>query len=618
MEISEDKKRILAEIEVGTAVIIEGEAGTGKTVMGVLCGQKLLNSVLSWQKVLYLTFSKLAKRQINECVDKMTSSGVLSPESASRMEVLNYHSLWWHLITKQYSFLGISQEPLLCTPEETRKLARELMGQMPSGIVPTGLARKNGNINLKKEHLLVGALSGSAAVYAQWGPENFGRRAKDFVGGQDFLNWGREQIFSRNRKGLFSHAETVCWAHSLLTSHPNELGLMREKLPIVIIDEFQDTDIAQWDIIQLLAPKTLIAMADSAQTIHIWRGADPGRAQQLKAFCQGLPMYRTLGIRRLDTLHRAPKPMSAPANIKWIALKDSATPGNAYKMNLAKKLAKAKCKEIARKNAGDSRTVGVLCLTNEVADDMTSFFRERQIFPKGGHSSEIPCMRLGADNSPFENARELILQLHEEVSRMSHGKLHGLLANSLLQKFVPCQIKNCSATSRDEDLKKRWSRAGKTAELLSKEFGAGLRELARFAVSQARSMNCYCDLGMVGCLKHVGSAISRLGIRGWKEVPPEERRRKIDAAVLQYENALASSCLAVPISVMTIHQSKGREFSVIILPWFTHVPWSPTESGWDTSNIEHENLFHTACTRAKDESIVIFPKGQQAMWPAQR
>jgi hypothetical protein len=251
-----------------------------------------------------------------------------------------------------------------------------------------------------------------------------------------------------------------------------------------------------------------------------------------------------------------------------------------------------------------------------VADDMTSFFRERQIFPKGGHSSEIPCMRLGADNSPFETARELVLILLEESSKISH--LQSFLANSILQTFVPCQLKKCAATSKGENLKKRWSRAGKAAELLSKEFGAGLRELARFAVSQARSMNCYCDLGMIGCLRHVGSAISRLGIRGWKEMTPEERRRKIDSAVLQYENALASSRLVVPISVMTIHQSKGREFSVVILPWFTHVPWSQTEPGWDTSNIEHENLFHTACTRAKDESIVIFPKGQQAMWPAPR
>jgi hypothetical protein len=199
---------------------------------------------------------------------------------------------------------------------------------------------------------------------------------------------------------------------------------------------------------------------------------------------------------------------------------------------------------------------------------------------------------------------------------MSQQELQDFLANSILEKLLPCQVKKCTAKSKGEDLKMRWSQAGKTAELFSKEFGVGLRELASFAVSQARSLNCYGDLAMIGCLKHVGSVISRWGIRSWKELPPDDRRRKIDAAVLQYENALASSPLIVHISVMTIHQSKGREFTVVVLPWFTNTPWAPTETGWDTSNIEHQNLFHTACTRAKCESIVIFPRNQRAVWPA--
>lgn len=618
MEISEDKKRILAEIEAGTAVIIEGVAGTGKTIMGVLCGQKLLDSVLPWQKVLYLTFSKLAKRQISECIQKMTGFEILSTESANRMDVLNYHSFWWQLITKQSGFLGISQEPLLCTPTETEKLARELLGQIPLDSVPSGFLRKDGNINRRKEHLILEALSGSAALYAQWGPENFGRQAEGFVGGHDFLQWAKKQIFSRNREGLFSHAETVCWAHSLLTNHRNEMALLRGKYPVVIIDEFQDTDVAQWDVIQLFAPKTLIVMADSAQTIHMWRGADPNRTQQFESFCQNMSWYTMLGTRTLQIRHRAPKPMSEYANITWKELKVGADSANVRQMNLAKRYAKAACKNFAEKSAKNGKIVGILCLTNEIANNITAFLRERQTFSTGGYIPEIPCMRLGAENSPFESARGLVLQLHEDVCRDSAVELHDVLANSVLQKYLPCQVKNCSANSRDEVLKKRWSRSDKIARLLCEEFGAGLRELAGFMVAQARLLNCYCDLGMIGCLKHVGNAISRLGIKGWKELSLDERRRKIDAAILQYENAHASSRLIVPISVMTIHQSKGREFSVVILPWFANIPWSPTDSAWDTSRIEHENLFHTACTRAKDESIVIFPKGQAAAWPVPR
>ena len=404
----------------------------------------------------------------------------------------------------------------------------------------------------------------------------------------------------------------------MLTNHRNEMALLRGKYPIVIIDEFQDTDVAQWDVIQLLAPKTLIVMADSAQTIHMWRGADPNRTQQFESFCQNMSWYTMLGTRTLQTRHRAPKPMSEYANITWKELKVGADSANVRQMNLAKRYAKADCKNFSRKSVKNGKSVGILCLTNEIANDITTFLRERQTFKNGGYIPEIPCMRLGAENSPFESTRGLVLQLHDDVCRDSAGELHRFLANSVLQKYLPCQVKNCSANSRDEVLQKRWSRSDKIARLLCQEFGAGLRKLARFMVAQARLLNCYCDLGMIGCLKHVGNAISRLGIKGWKELSLNETRRKIDAAVLQYENAHASSRLTVPISVMTIHQSKGREFSVVILPWFTNIPWSPTDSAWDTSRIEHENLFHTACTRAKDESIVIFPKSQAAAWPVPR
>ena len=507
---------------------------------------------------------------------------------------------------------------MLCTPTETEKLARELLGQIPLDIVPGGLLRKDGNINRRKEHLILDALSGSAALYAQWGPENFGRQAEGFVGEHDFLQWAKKQIFGRNREGLFSHAETVCWAHSLLTNHRNEMALLREKYPVVIIDEFQDTDVAQWAVIQLVAPKTLIVMADSAQTIHMWRGADPNRTKHFELFCQNMSGYVMLGTKTLQTRHRSPKPMSEYANITWKELKVGADSANVRQMNLAKRYAKATCKDFSRKNVKNGKSVGILCLTNEIADDITAFLRKRQTFKNGGYVPETPCMRLGAENSPFESARGLVLELHNDVCRDSTEGLHGFLANSLLQKYLPCRVKNCSPNSRDKVLKKRWSRSDNIARLLCEEFGTGLRELARFMVEHARLLNCCCDLWMIGCLKHVANAISRLGIKGWKELPLDERRRKIDAAVLEYENAHASSRLNVPISVMTVHQSKGREFPVVILPWFTNIPWSPTDSAWDTSRTEQENLFHTACTRAKEQAFVIFPKGQSAAWPPPR
>src|SRR4030042_580619 len=156
MEISADKLEILAELRPGIGIIIGGEAGTGKTLMGVLCGQKLLESTKPWQKVLYLTFSKLAKRQISECIQELLDKGILAQDASDRMETMNYHSLWWHLLTKYSSFLGISQEPLLCTLSETEELARKAMGVMPAEVIPASFLRRDGKLNQRKEKGLIG------------------------------------------------------------------------------------------------------------------------------------------------------------------------------------------------------------------------------------------------------------------------------------------------------------------------------------------------------------------------------------------------------------------------------------------------------------------------------
>jgi hypothetical protein len=310
--------------------------------------------------------------------------------------------------------------------------------------------------------------------------------------------------------------------------------------------------------------------------------------------------------------------MSDCRNITWKELRDSANPANAYQFNRVKFQAKATCKAVAREKAGNGKTVGILCLTNDIANEVTDFLRNRQTFDAGGYLPAIPCMRLGVENSPFESARVLILRLLEAIPTIAPEQIQDVMANSFLQELLPCRIDACSVTSRKDELKNRWGSAERVAKLLTHQFGIGLRELAMFAFSEARLMNCFCDVGLIGCIRHVGDTISRIGIKAWREMKSEDRRRKIDAAVLQYENALASSRIMVPVSVMTVHQSKSREFSIVVVPWFSNIPWSTTEPAWDTSTVDHENLFRTACTRAKDEAIVIFPKGQMAAWPPPR
>ena len=130
MNISNDKLDLLGKLKVGNAYIVRGEAGTGKTFAGVLCGQKLLNNKKPWQKVLYLTYSKLAKWQISDSIRKCKREGIFTDEFSKRMFVMNYHSLWWDLICQHYSFLGICQKPRLYLRSELEKITEKKRNEM--------------------------------------------------------------------------------------------------------------------------------------------------------------------------------------------------------------------------------------------------------------------------------------------------------------------------------------------------------------------------------------------------------------------------------------------------------------------------------------------------------
>jgi hypothetical protein len=175
MDISQDKIDLLERLQPGKAFIVFGEAGTGKTTAGILCGEKLLKDVKRWQKVLYLTYSKLAKRQILDCMQKLKQEMIVEEKVTKQMEVLNYHSLWWELICKYHSFLRIPSKPLLLTPMEVRERALNALTEAEEKeIVPSHYRRKSdGRIDRRRIDDLIAVLL--AQVTQLWGNKIFFR-----------------------------------------------------------------------------------------------------------------------------------------------------------------------------------------------------------------------------------------------------------------------------------------------------------------------------------------------------------------------------------------------------------------------------------------------------------
>ena len=163
----------------------------------------------------------------------------------------------------------------------------------------------------------------------------------------------------------------------------------------------------------------------------------------------------------------------------------------------------------------------------------------------------------------------------------------------------------CSSHSRNPKHKKRWADAVTLTALTRQYFGQGLLKIASFIRDLEKSYECYSERQMLGCITHVGEGIMKMGSYSWRRLTIAEKRQKIDGLLLQYENS-CTGIMNAKISVMTVHQSKSREFDTVIIPWFMSTKWEPVDIySWDRSQPYIKELFHTACTRAKKEIIVI-------------
>jgi len=79
--------------------------------------------------------------------------------------------------------------------------------------------------------------------------------------------------------------DLICLPVSLLTGHPDVLQLWQSKIRHLLIDEYQDSNVCQYQLVQLLMRERPLftVVGDDDQSIYAWRGAKPENLEQLKA-----------------------------------------------------------------------------------------------------------------------------------------------------------------------------------------------------------------------------------------------------------------------------------------------------------------------------------------------
>ena len=214
-QLKEDDKRT-AVLEATGNILIMGGPGSGKTTIALFKAKEIVEKggLKNGQKILFLSFARATISRVEE-----HAGALIPPEIKSSIEINTYHGFIWNILQKHGYLLSAQPLKLLPPHEASTKMA-----------------------GVKKEDIPAKA----HAIFEESGFVHF-------------------DIFA-----------SLC--AELLEKSTALRNIICDIYPVIILDEFQDTNPDEWGLIRLLGKtSTLIALADPDQRIYDFRGADPKR-----------------------------------------------------------------------------------------------------------------------------------------------------------------------------------------------------------------------------------------------------------------------------------------------------------------------------------------------------
>src|SRR5215467_9604326 len=244
----------------GPIMIVAG-AGSGKTKVLTTRIAHLLSQGVSAFNILALTFTNKAAKEMKERVER-----ILGNNEARNLYIGTFHSVFARILRAEAGRLGYPNNFTIYDTDDAK------------GVVKTVIHE----LNLDDKHYKPSSVYNriSSAKNALVGPEEY---ATDYYLQQEDMRANRPaiaQIYDAYVKRCFKNGamdfdDLLLKFYELLKSYPESLSKYQRKFKYILIDEYQDTNPAQYEIIKLLGAvyENVCVVGDDAQSIYSFRGA---------------------------------------------------------------------------------------------------------------------------------------------------------------------------------------------------------------------------------------------------------------------------------------------------------------------------------------------------------
>ena len=249
------QQRLAAETLEGPVLILAG-AGSGKTrALTCRVANLLDHGVPAWN-ILALTFTNKAAREMKERI-----AALVGPEAEDAW-VSTFHSTCARILRRDIEKLGYSRSFVIYDDDDQQSALKEILKRL----------------NIDDKFLPVRELKAkiSDAKNKLMSPDEWFQQSERDFRCQRIHDVMVEYETRLKANNALDFDDLLVKTLELLADHPPVLDSYRRRFRYVMVDEYQDTNYAQYTLIKLLTDESrnLCVVGDDDQSIYGWRGAD--------------------------------------------------------------------------------------------------------------------------------------------------------------------------------------------------------------------------------------------------------------------------------------------------------------------------------------------------------
>ena len=248
-------QRKAAETFEGPLLILAG-AGSGKTRTITARIANLLASGVPGLAILALTFTNKAAKEMRERVEKLTGS------SAGDMWIGTFHSICVRILRRDIDKLGYQRSFTIYDEEDSLKVIKDTLKtlNLDEKVLPP-----------KDVKHVISDAKNRVLTPDEW----FSQSDKDYRAQRlhDVFIAYEKKLVENN---ALDFDDLIVKTLQLFVDHPPVLSYYQNRFRYVHVDEYQDTNRAQYQLVRLLTTvsRNLCVVGDDDQSIYGWRGAD--------------------------------------------------------------------------------------------------------------------------------------------------------------------------------------------------------------------------------------------------------------------------------------------------------------------------------------------------------